>query len=277
MLTIRSVLSACAIAVLSGIAGAQGTPTGYTWRHDVPYRTPEEHASDGYLDAQCRVDLQIPEGIEGFPTIVWLHAGGLTGGDEWVPEALQQKGIAVVGVGYRLSPRVEARVCIEDAAAAVAWVLDHCEEWGGDPEKVVVSGHSAGGYLASMVGLDPSWLEPFGHHPHELAGLAPVSGHTITHFTVRAERGLSGTDVVVDGLAPIAHLDPEAPPIYLITAGRDTELLGRYEENAYFWRMMREVGHPDCTITEIEHTDHGSVVEPALPLVLQFTRRVTGG
>ncbi len=69
-----------------------------------------------------------------------------------------------------------------------------------------MSGHSAGGYLASMVGLDKRWLARHGVDADQIAGLIPFSGHAITHFTIREERGLPGTQPVVDDLAPLYHV-----------------------------------------------------------------------
>jgi len=155
-----------------------------------PYYPEAARQADAYLAEQCVLDLYVPLGVEGFSTVVWFHGGGLTGGDKYIPEGLRGQGVAVAAVKYRLSPQVKSPVWIEDAAAAVAWVLDSIAAWGGDPERVFVSGHSAGGYLASMVGLDRRWLAASGHSADALAGLIPFSGHAITHFTIRAERDI---------------------------------------------------------------------------------------
>lgn len=71
--------------------------------------------------------------------------------------------------------------------------------------------------------------------------------HAITHFTVRQERGIEGTQPVVDELAPLYHVRKDAPPLLLITGDREMEMMGRYEENAYRMRMMKVVGHPEHT------------------------------
>ena len=107
-----------------------------------------------------------------------------------------------------------------------------------------------------------------------LAGLIPYSGHTITHFTVRAERGIDGKQPIVDALAPLFHVRKEAPPLLLITGDRELEMLGRYEENAYLWRMMRVAGHADTQLMELDGYNHGQMAEPAHPLLLRFIRRI---
>ena len=188
------------------------------------------------------------------------------------PKALQEQGIAVVGVNYRLYPKVKAPVYIEDAAASVAWTLKHIARYGGSPDKVFVSGHSAGGYLTSMVGMDKKYLAVHGIDANDLAGLIPFSGHTITHFTVRKERGIDGKQPIIDELAPLYHVRKDLPPLLLITGDREKEMLGRYEENAYLWRMMEVVGHEHTELYELDGYDHGGMAKPAFPLLVKWVR-----
>lgn len=227
-----------------------------------------------YMRARCRLDVYHPVGPNGFATVVWFHGGGLTGGEREIPQELQGKGIAVVAVNYRLSPKVKAPAYIEDAAAAVAWTFHHIAEYGGATNRIFVSGHSAGGYLTSMIGLDKRWLAAEGIEANAIAGLVPFSGQCITHFTVRAERGIPDKQPVVDDLAPLFHVRKDAPPLLLLTGDRNQELLGRYEENAYLWRMMKEVGHPDAELRELAGFNHGQMAEPAYPWLLRFVHRV---
>jgi hypothetical protein len=79
----------------------------------------------------------------------------------------------------------------------------------------------------------------------------------------------------VDELAPLYHVRAEAPPMLMISGDREREMLGRYEESAFFWRMMRVVGHTDVELMELDGYDHGGVVEPAQRLVVEFAERVT--
>lgn len=240
---------------------------------DLPYYPDSLRQADAYLASQCVLDLYYPAGETGFATVVWFHGGGLTAGDKHIPDGLREQGVAVVAVKYRLSPQVASPAWIEDAAAAVAWVLGHIAAYGGDSSLVFVSGHSAGGYLASMVGLDRQWLARHGYAADQLAGLIPFSGHAITHFTVRQERGIPGTQPVIDALAPLYHVRADAPPLLLITGDRELELLGRYEENAYLMRMMRVAGHTETRLMELDGYGH-DMVAPAVPLLLREMRRI---
>ena len=91
---------------------------------DVPYREAGDSLRD---DPMCRLDLVCPAGAEGFPTVVWFHGGGLTGGRREIPEELLAGGFAVAGVEYRLSPQTPVAGCLEDAAAAVT--SSRCSGW----------------------------------------------------------------------------------------------------------------------------------------------------
>lgn len=88
-------------------------------------------------------------------------------------------------------------------AAAVARVFSNVEKHGGSISRVVISGHFARGYLTSMVGLDKRWLATHEVDANQIAGLIPLSGHTITHLTVRKERAIPKTKPIVDDLAPL--------------------------------------------------------------------------
>lgn len=263
-------LFALALLFLTGLSGQT-----YDLEENILYRSGSDLTD--YMRERCRLDVYYPAGPRGFPTVVWFHGGGLKNGNRTVPEGLKQEGIAVVTANYRLHPKVRAPAYIEDAAAAIAWTFKNIEKYGGSKERIFVSGHSAGGYLASMIGLDKRWLSAHGIDADEIAGLIPYSGHTITHFTIRAERGIDGRQPIVDDLAPLYHVRKDAPPLLLITGDRDLELLGRYEETAYMWRMMQLVGHPNTEIYELEGFNHGQMSEPAHPLLLRFVEEYSSG
>jgi len=259
--------------LLLNITSLLAQETTYTTKSNIQYYDAATNASDAYINERCVLDLYYPTNIENYPTVVWFHGGGLTGGAKEIPEALKNKGIAVVGVNYRLNPKVKSPKYIEDAAAAVAWVFKNIEGYKGNPSLIFVSGHSAGGYLASMIGLDKSYLAKFNVDANAIAGLIPFSGHAITHFTIRKERGIPGTQPIVDSLAPLYHVRADAPPLLLITGDREMEMLGRYEENAYLMRMMKVAGHKNTTLYEMDGYGHG-MTEPAFPLLVKNVRSI---
>lgn len=271
MKTIRFLTGAILIVLTCSIS-LFAQDLSYKTDKDVLYR--EGKNLTDYMKERCRLDVYYPENKTDFATIVWFHGGGLTGGERYIPEEWKNKGFAVVDVSYRLYPKVKCPAYIDDAAAAVAWVFHHIKEYGGSVAKIVVSGHSAGGYLTSMVGMDKHYLAEYGVDADQIAALIPFSGHTITHFTVRKERGIPGTQPIVDQFAPLYFVRRDAPPLYLITGDREKEMLGRYEENAYMYRMMKVVGHKDTYLYEMEGFDHGSMVGPASLLTLRILKEL---
>jgi acetyl esterase/lipase len=241
----------------------------YSFKENISYRTTDEEKQNEYIAERCKLDIYYPADKKDFTTVVWFHGGGITSGNKHIPEKLMKQGIAVVAVNYRLSPKAKCPDYIEDAAAAVAWTFKNIEKYGGTPSKIVVSGHSAGGYLASMIGLDKKWLAKYNIDANDIAMLIPFSGHCITHMTIRKERGIPDTQPVVDEFAPIFHVRADAPPLILITGDREREMLGRYEENAYMMRMMKVAGHTKTKLYELDSFDHGGMASPAYEILLQ--------
>lgn len=245
----------------------------YHLKENIQYYPDSINHLDSYINERCVLDVYYPKDSANFATVVWFHGGGITGGNKEIPEALKEKGIAVIGVNYRLSPKVSAPKYIEDAAASISWVFNNINSFGGDSTLIFISGHSAGGYLAAMVGLDKTWLLKHHIDANNIAGIIPFSGQMITHFTIRNESNISSSKPIIDNFAPLYHVRDDAPPLLLITGDRELELLGRYEENAYLMRMMKVVGHKDTKLFELDGYNHG-MAEPAFPLLLNEVRRI---
>ena len=247
----------------------------YKTETSIHYYDTDIMKGNAYMQQMCVVDFYYPTDIDNFATIVWFHGGGLTGGNREIPEYLKNKGVAVVSVGYRLSPTVKSLECIKDAAAATAWTFKNIEKYGGNSSLIFVSGMSAGGYLTYMVGLDKKQLAVHDIDANKIAGLIPFSGHAITHFTVRKERGISGEQPIIDEMAPLFYVRADAPPLLIITGDRELEMLGRYEENAYMMRMMKVAGHKRVRIYELDGSNHGQMMYPALPLLVREVKTLT--
>jgi acetyl esterase/lipase len=175
--------------------------------------------------------------------------------------------MAVVAVNYRLLPKAQLTDCIDDAAAAVAWTFNEIGKYGGDTQQIFVAGHSAGGYLATLIGLDKKWLGNYGIDADQIAGLIPFSGQAITHYAHRQSKGLKDTQPTIDEFAPLYYVRADAPPLIIVSGDREMEMLGRYEENAYFWRMMKVVGHKDVYLYELDGYNHGAMADPAFHIL----------
>lgn len=238
--------------------------TDYVTDSDVSYTS----KTDKYSQERLKLDIHHPTDTTGLPVIVWFHGGGLTGGEKSIPAELREKGYVVIAPNYRLIPNVTVDECIDDAAEAVAWTFANAPKFGGDPSKIFVSGHSAGGFLSSMLGLDKSRLKPYNLDPDSIAGLIPFSGQVITHFADRKSKGIGELTPYVDRNAPLFHVRKDAPPYVIVTGGADIELFGRYEENLYMWRMMKLQGHPYVKIYKLDGYDHGAMASPAFHILL---------
>jgi acetyl esterase/lipase len=243
-----------------------------------------------YERERCVLDVYLPEAPTNFATLVWFHGGGLKGGRKEsvdaginMPEVIRslvRGGVAVVAPNYRLSPKAKFPAYIEDAAAAVVWTRAHIAEYGGDPNKLFIGGHSAGGYLALMVGLDARYLKKYGVPLPAVLGLLPVSGQTMTHYTVREERGLGKFTVTADEAAPVFFVRKDTPPMLVLYADRD--MAARAEENAYFVALLQGAGNKGVTGKVIADRTHGSICgklvngnDPARLAMLEFIRQTS--
>ncbi|MDR1114878.1 MAG: alpha/beta hydrolase [Tannerella sp.] len=265
-------ISAIFLFLLAGISLHAQEKTAYKTEKDILYRK-GDNLTD-YMKERCRLDVYYPENKTDFTTIVWFHDGGLTGGGKFIPAHWKEKGFAVIAVNYRLAPEVKCPAYIEDAAAAVDWVFRHIGKYGGSQEKIVLSGHSAGAYLVSMIGLDKHYLADLGIDANRIAALIPLSGFAITHKEIREEQDISELKPIVDKFAPLYHVRADAPPFYLITGDRELEMLGRYEENAYLYRMMKLNGHKKTYLYELDGFNHGEMAVPATELTLLILKQL---
>ncbi|MBO4500174.1 MAG: alpha/beta hydrolase [Bacteroidaceae bacterium] len=246
--------------------------TTYTTEYNIPYRSTDE---GDYARERCLLDFYYPENIKDFPTVVWFHGGGIEGGNKEIPAELQNNGMGVIGVGYRLLPKATVKEVIEDAAAAVAWAFREVEKRGGSTKKIFLAGHSAGGYLIDMVVLDKHYLEKFGIDADDIAGVFPYSAQIITHYNVRKQSDIGPLQPRIDDTAPIYHVRKLPMPMLVLSGDRELELYGRYEEQAYFWRMMKLNGCDQIYLYEFDGHDHNNMPGPAHTITKRFIRAIS--
>jgi acetyl esterase/lipase len=260
----------------SAPALAEKATEKYATLHNIHYYDAlSGERADEYLKERCKLDVYHPQYARGYATLVWFHGGGLTAGERYFP-ALRDRGIALVAVNYRLAPRAQTPAFLEDAAAAVAWVMRNIEQYGGDPSRVFVGGHSAGAYLAAMIAMDPKWLAAHGVSTRQLAGVMPVSGQMTTHFLVKKQRGDAGPQLrpIIDEYAPLYHAAADLPPICLVVGGRDIEFKSRVEENELMAVTLRNLGARHVEFHEMAGLDHNGVEQGAMLIIPGFLKRV---
>ena len=202
-----------------------------------------------YMDgAMGRLDVYRPASATAghmLPLVVFIHGGAWKSGDRtqyrFAAAPLAQAGMVVVVPDYRKVPQVHFPAFLEDNARAIAFARAHATEWGADPARIFLIGHSAGGYNALMLGLDPHYLAAVGMRPQDLAGVVGIAAPA--DF-------LPSTDPdVIDAFGPSpdpAHAQPiafaaaDAPPLLLLHGDKDDTV---YPRNAVsLEKHMRTVG-----------------------------------
>src|SRR5262245_37564271 len=139
-------------------------------KRDIPY------ADKGH-ERQV-LDVYSPKGAKDLPVVFWIHGGGWQTGDkkdvQVKPQAFGDKGFVFVSTNYRLLPDVDMATIVRDVAKSIRWVHDHAAEYGGDPKRLFVMGHSAGAQLAALVCTDDRYLKAEGLSPDIIKGCVPV-------------------------------------------------------------------------------------------------------
>jgi acetyl esterase/lipase len=192
--------------------GADGTRS----RRDVAY-------SDA--SPALRLNIDAPREGDGHPIIVWVHGGGWRRGDkDYVgdkPKAFNEKGYAWVSVDYRFIPEATPREQAGDVARAVRWTRDHAEEFGGDPKRIFLMGHSAGAHLAALTATDERPLEAVGMKPSDLAGVVLLdgAGYDVPR-QIREARLPALRKIYLDAFGVDPKAQAEASPIEHVAKGR---------------------------------------------------------
>ena len=175
----RTLGSAGAAAVALAACSPLGAINAFV-RTDT-YRATEGVAY-GPLPRQ-KLDVFTPIGAApaaGWPVVVFFYGGFWISGEradyKFVGEALAQRGVLTLVADYRLYPEATYPAFLEDSALALAYGLAQARALGGDPKRVFVMGHSAGGYNAAMLAIQPRWLAATGHAPGELRGWIGLAG-----------------------------------------------------------------------------------------------------
>ena len=142
--------------------------------HDIPY-------GDSSRERQV-LDIYSPKNAVNAPVVFWIHGGGWQGGDKSLvkhkPTFFVDNNNVFVSTNYRLLPAVDMETIVADIAKSIRWVHDHIAEYGGDPKRIFVMGHSAGAQLAALVCIDQRYLKAEGLSFDILKGCVPVDGDT---------------------------------------------------------------------------------------------------
>lgn len=226
----RSLLATAGAGAL--LAGCESTDilnrlvpkSSYALLPNQDYGPHLRHAADVYLPLSLVGAAPAPAAPP--PLVVFFYGGSWTRGDRadyrFVGEALAASGLVAVIADYRLSPEVRYPAFLADCAAATAWAWGRAREFGADPQRVFLMGHSAGAYNAAMLALDPRWLHAVGRLPSRLAGWIGLAG-VYDFLPIRnpeVQQAFGWPDTPADS-QPLAHVSRVAPPTLLLAPRND--------------------------------------------------------
>ena len=235
-----------------------------------------------------RLDVYAPAKRDApLPVIVFIYGGSWDSGDkddyEFVGAALASRGFVTVLPDYRLAPEVRFPGFIEDCAAAVRWVSDNVSEYGGDAQRIVLVGHSAGAYNAIMLALAGDYLRTAGVDARSIRGAIGLAGpYDFLPFDVDSTRNAFGQAPDPQLTQPVHFARADAPPLLLLWGEDDTTVGPRNLESLA--HVQRAAGG-DVETEVYANVDHVGIMlalsrpfrgrAPVLNDVTAFALRVT--
>ncbi|MBQ8885181.1 MAG: alpha/beta hydrolase [Clostridia bacterium] len=192
---------------------------------------------------ECKLDIYTPE-ERGFETIVWFHGGGLVCGKKECGKELAEDfvkaGYAFVSVEYRMYPdqaRFPDYIC--DCAKAIAFIKNIIKDYGGDGNKIYVSGQSAGAWIALMLCLNEKYLADVGIKVEDICGWLIDSAQTTSHFNVlKYECGEDEKAQRINEFAPIYYVSDKMSFSKMLLMFYENDMPCRYEQNMLFYKAV---------------------------------------
>lgn len=240
----------------------------------------------------ARLDVYSPAEGENHPVLIFIHGGGWDKYDRKlfapVGQKLIERGIVVVIPDYTLHPNAGYAQMAQEMAAATAWTLENIDRYGGDPARVVISGHSAGAHLAGLIATDEVWLNFEGHTNQELCGLIGLAGVYDIPAQMVFERSKGGTAPVMTAVmggeanfpaaSPSSYVFSGMPQARLIHGSLDTTVPISISEE--FQQKLETAGIPNELIVYPDkgHTDFlfDGFSDPTAPILSDISNFVQG-
>lgn len=222
------------------------------------------------------------------PVLIFVHGGGWRSGDPdgygYFGRAFVPEGFVVVLAGYRLGEDGIYPGMLEDTAAAIAWTHANIADHGGDPERIVLAGHSAGAYNVVQIALEDRWLAVHGLAPADISGVIGMAGpYDFAPFDSSSTIAAFGHVEDPASTQPVSHVRGDAPPMLLINGEKDT-LVGARNARLLA-ELLNEAGGNAIPMVVPEMTHNDPIVHLAAPwrengdyseLVIGFAKAVTG-
>ncbi len=194
------------------------------------------------------------------PVLFFAHGGSWRSGDPvdygFIGRAFVPEGFIVVLSGYRLGEDGIYPAMLEDTARAIHWTHEEIVAYGGDPDRIVVAGHSAGAYNVVMAALEEQWLGRKGLSTQDIAGVVGLSG-PYDFVPLDSDSTIASFGHVNDPMTtqPLSHVRADAPQMLLIHGEKDTLVYPR--NTRALAEALNNSGSHALTIfyPEIEHND----------------------
>jgi acetyl esterase/lipase len=176
-------------------------------------------------ESRQKLDVYSPKDAKDRPVVVFFYGGSWTAGSRglyrFVGAALAERGIVTVLPDYRLYPQVKFPQFIDDGALAVAWVQKHAREFGGDPQRIVLMGHSAGGHEAAFLAYDRQLLQKVGARPEWIVGLVGLSGPYALAPDTEILNTIFASPYTEAEWQPVRFVTSQSPPTLLVHGTAD--------------------------------------------------------
>ena len=183
--------------------------------------TPDVQRDLFYTDAKDKLqslDVYSPADGKDHPIVVWIHGGGWRKGDkaglQKKPQAFTDKGCVLVSINYRFIPDVPLKDMMADVAKAIRFVHGHAAEYRGDPNRIVVIGHSAGAHLAALICTDDHYLKAEGMTLAPIKGCVPIDVSVYDLPKRLKDGGQVSPDVYVQIFGETEAAQREYSPVY---------------------------------------------------------------
>ncbi len=259
-------LAACSPATL---LNAFLPSDGYLPIEDIAYGDDERQVLDIYRPEEG------PAGeVDGAPVVVYFYGGSWKRGSRktyrFMGEALARSGFVVVVPDYRLYPQVRFPAFVEDGARALSWVTTQVKAYGGDPDRIILMGHSAGAHIAALLAFDERYLAGQGVPRASIRGLVGIAGpYAFDPLAYRSTKAIFAGLANTDDARPITFVDGEEVPTLLLHGADDRTVLPRNSRELA--ARLREAGG-EVTLLEYDGTGHIRII---LSLAAPFRGRDT--
>ncbi|WP_022978041.1 alpha/beta hydrolase [Nevskia ramosa] len=223
---------------------------------DKGYRLSSNVGFDAATGLQ--LDVYSPNGVANAPVVVFFFGGRWQEGSKeaykFVGQALAARGFVAVLPNYRLYPQVRYPSFLTDNAKAVKWVHSQIAQYGGDPTKIVVMGHSSGAYNAAMLTLNPALMKSVGGDRAWIRAMIGLAGpYDFLPLTDPDLRDLFGAPENYDQTQPMMYADGTNPPM-LLMHGQDDKTVFSTNTEHLAARIQRANGPVETVIyPEMSH------------------------